>query len=82
MHMYIHIQLSMHTNEHIPCIVLYCIVLCCVQYLYSAPQQPWANRGAFGSVSSKKRDKFEGRYINTRLPYHTIPSCPDAKNRS
>jgi len=28
------------------------------EYLYSAPQQPWANRGAFGSISSKKRDKF------------------------
>src|SRR6218665_892217 len=23
--------------------------------LYSAPQQPWANRGAFGSISSKKK---------------------------
>jgi len=34
---------------------LYCIVF---KYLYSAPQQPWANRGAFGSISSKKRDKF------------------------
>src|SRR6218665_1337582 len=32
-----------------------CIVF---KYLYSAPQQPWANRGAFGSISSKKRDKF------------------------
>jgi len=28
------------------------------KYLYSAPQQPWANRGTFGSISSKKRDKF------------------------
>ena len=36
-------------------IVLYCIVF---KYLYSAPQQPQANRGAFGSISSKKRDKF------------------------
>jgi len=27
--------------------------------IYIAPsQQPWANRGAFGSISSKKRDKF------------------------
>src|SRR6218665_2507493 len=25
------------------------------KYLYSAPQQPWANRGAFGSISSKKK---------------------------
>jgi len=30
--------------------VLYCIVF---KYLYSAPQQPWANRGAFGSISYK-----------------------------
>jgi len=29
-----------------------------IKYLYSAPQQPWANRGAFGSISSKKSDKF------------------------
>src|SRR6218665_4130237 len=36
-------------------IVLYCIVF---KYLYSAPQQPKANRGACGSISSKKRDKF------------------------
>jgi len=28
------------------------------KYLYSARQQPWANRGAFGLISSKKRDKF------------------------
>ena len=35
--------------------LLYCIVF---KYLYSAPQQPWANRGAFGSISSKKRDKI------------------------
>jgi len=28
------------------------------KYLYSAPQQLWANRGAFRSISSKKRDKF------------------------
>jgi len=35
--------------------VLYCIVS---KYLYSAPQQPWANRGTFDSISSKKRDKF------------------------
>jgi len=34
---------------------LYCIV---VKYLYSAPQQPWANRGAFGLISFKTRDKF------------------------
>jgi len=27
------------------------------EYLYSAPHQPWANRGAFGSISSKKRDQ-------------------------
>jgi len=41
-------------------IVLYCIVLYCIvfKYLYSAPQQPRANRGAFGLTSSKKRDKF------------------------
>ena len=38
-----------------PFFVLYCIVL---KYLYSAPQQPWANRGAFGSISSKKRHKL------------------------
>ena len=25
------------------------------EYLYSAPQQPWANRGAFGLISSKKK---------------------------
>src|SRR6218665_1363835 len=37
-------------------IVLYCIVF---KYLYSAPQQPKANRGACGSISSKKRDKLE-----------------------
>src|SRR6218665_1974475 len=37
-------------------IVLYCIVF---NYLYSAPQQPWANRGAFGSISSKKIKRHE-----------------------
>jgi len=26
------------------------------KHLYSAPQQPWANRGAFGSISPKKRE--------------------------
>src|SRR6218665_115848 len=35
--------------------LLYCIVF---KYLYSAPQQPWPNRGAFGSISSKKRDEL------------------------
>jgi len=25
------------------------------EYLYSAAQLPWANRGAFGSISSEKR---------------------------
>jgi len=40
-----------YTQSHL----LYCIVF---EYLYSAPQQPWANRGAFDSISSKKRDKF------------------------
>ena len=35
--------------------VLYSIEFKC---LYSAPQQPWAKRGVFGSISSKKRDKF------------------------
>src|SRR6218665_950406 len=29
------------------------------KYLYSAPHQPWANRGALGSSSSKKKDKFQ-----------------------
>jgi len=33
--------------------VLYCIVF---NYLYSAPQQPQADRGACGSISSKKRE--------------------------
>jgi len=42
-------------NDNIDNNILYCIVF---KYLYSAPQQPWANRGAFGSISSKKRDKF------------------------
>src|SRR6218665_817651 len=28
------------------------------KYLYSAPQQRWAKRDAFGSITSKKRDKF------------------------
>ena len=28
------------------------------KHLYSAPQHSWTNRGAFGSISSKKRDKF------------------------
>ena len=36
--------------------LLYCIVF---KYLYSAPQQLWANRGAFGSISSKKIDRFK-----------------------
>ena len=36
-------------------LILYCIVF---QYLYSAPQQPWANRCVSGSLISKKRDKF------------------------
>ena len=26
-----------------------------IQALYSAPQQPWANRGPFGSISSKRQ---------------------------
>ena len=34
-------------------LLLYCIVF---EYLYSALQQPWANRGAFGLISSKKRE--------------------------
>ena len=33
----------------------YCVEFEC---LYSAPQQLWVNRGAFGSISFKKRDKF------------------------
>jgi len=33
----------------------HCIVF---KYLYSALQQPWVNTGAFGSISSKKRDKL------------------------
>src|SRR6218665_100643 len=44
------------------CIVLYCIALYCIvfKYLYSPPQLPWANRGAFVSISYmyKKKDKF------------------------
>jgi len=59
-----------YTCIHAYCIVLYCTVLYCIvlycivlyrivfEYLYSALQQPWANRGAFGSVSSKKRDRL------------------------
>jgi len=35
--------------------ILYCIIF---KYLYSAPQHPWSNRGAFASINSKKRDKF------------------------
>src|SRR6218665_3762431 len=42
-----------HSSSYI--IVLYCMVF---KYLYSAPQQPWANRGAFGSISFKTEDKF------------------------
>src|SRR6218665_1692713 len=40
--------------------VTFNIVLYCIQVLYSATQQPnrGANRGALGSISSKKRDKF------------------------
>jgi len=34
--------------------LLHCIVFV---YLYSAQQQPCANRGAFGSISSENRDK-------------------------
>jgi len=38
---------------------LYIEIVCIVfEYLYNAPQQPWAHRGAFGSISSKKRDKL------------------------
>src|SRR6218665_245254 len=33
-----------------------CITSIVFKYLYSATQQPWANRGSFGSISSKKRD--------------------------
>jgi len=36
-------------------IVLYCFVF---KYLYSALHKPWVNRGAFGAISFKKRDKF------------------------
>src|SRR6218665_861226 len=47
---------SQRTHYNVVSIVLYCNVF---KYLYSAPQQPWANRGVFfGSISSKKRDKF------------------------
>src|SRR6218665_1970115 len=56
-----HVNLKQLKKSNLQCnvsnmiIVLYCIVF---KYLYSAPQQPWTNRGAFGSISSKKRDKF------------------------
>jgi len=46
------------THNNIPwfrCHLLYGMVF---KYLYSALQRPWANRCAFGSISSKKRDKF------------------------
>src|SRR6218665_1816448 len=46
---------SQRTHYNVVSIVLYCNVF---KYLYSTPQQPWANRGAFGSISSKKRHKF------------------------
>src|SRR6218665_3585064 len=40
---------------------LYCIVYCIVfKYLYSAPQQRWANRDAFGSISSKQKRQVLG----------------------
>jgi len=34
---------------------MYCIVL---EYLHRTSQQSWTHRGAFGSISSKKRDKL------------------------
>ena len=37
-------------------IYMYCILF---KYLYSDPQQTRTKEGAFGSVSSKKRDKFQ-----------------------
>ena len=43
------------TGRYVPPRQLHCIVF---QYSYSAFHQPWANRSAFGSISSKKRDKF------------------------
>jgi len=45
-----------YTSPHMRIeLLLYCIVF---MYLFSAPLQPWANIFAFGSISSKKRDKF------------------------
>src|SRR6218665_1167847 len=44
---------EMHSSTERSLGRLYCIVF---EYLYSAP--PWANKGAFGLISSKKRDKF------------------------
>src|SRR6218665_574497 len=49
-----HMRFS-YSLVHLQDWLLYCIVF---KYLYSSPQQPWANIGAFGSISSKKRDKF------------------------
>ena len=40
------------TPRHTTLPFLYCIVF---KYLYSAPQQLKANRGAFGSICSKKK---------------------------
>jgi len=36
---------------------MYCIVF---NYLYSSPQQPWVNRGAFGSIiAPRKQTSFK-----------------------
>jgi len=49
----LHTQVTIATRKLIRQILVFEYI-----YIYSAPQQPWANRGAFGSISSKKRDKL------------------------
>ena len=50
---------GLNVSCEVLCKITYTRIFCIVfKYLYSAPQQPWANRGAFSSISSKKRDKF------------------------
>jgi len=49
------LQREVYSTKGDLCMVWYGMVF---KYLYRPLQQPWANRGAFGSISSNKRDKF------------------------
>src|SRR6218665_2079988 len=43
-------------DERTGAVLLYCIAF---EYLYSAPQQPWANRGALVRLAPRKETSFK-----------------------